>query len=381
VIEVEAMSIVSRCPVCASALRVPDGLGNRAAQCPKCGEIFYPGRSPSSHSPQTTSALAPEAPQTSPQSSKPDDDVISDDFEVVDDSIQTDDDVESDDFEVIDDPVESESPPASAPKHRKRLLADDNEIAAALLGPRRKKEKNDERRADSDRPRRIRTDDEEDEPDPDRPRKKKGSRSRRRKEGKFNWTIIAIGAGVIITIGMITGMVFAVRSFFDDAISAERWKTFEAPGRFKVSMPGTPQQKSQTLGPVSMVLYLYEYDLSTGFFVGHSEGSLPAQRRALGAEGILDDSCDGALKGIEKDEPVEIRRVSINHGPYPGKLLVVNVKKRKVNMVARVFLVGERVYLLVAVGKKYDEENVNVKKFFDSFELLENPPPLQAVKK
>lgn len=368
------MPTMVRCPACSSALRLPDNVGDRSAKCPKCFQVFYPGRVTRDTSPASANASVPS------RRIHEDNDVVSDDFEVVDDEPQTGKKAAGDDFEVVDDE------PKPEPIRRRKSLLDEAEDRDRSSRRNSRADDDDDRDPSNGRKSRV---DDGDNRDRDRPSRKsilgddddrnlsetprrKSKRSRRDRDKKATWLIIASIAGGIVFLGIVTGVVFAVRGLFDGAIDEEKWKTFEAPGRYKVLMPGKTEQRSQSMGPVTFNLNGCEYDGNTVFMILHSEGTPPAARMALPTEVLLNDACDGFIRD-SKDGPVELKRESIKVGAYEGKLLVVNLKKRKVNVVVRVFMVGQRMYMIAAGGKGYDEDNVNVKKFFNSFELLDKP--------
>jgi predicted Zn finger-like uncharacterized protein len=235
-----------------------------------------------------------------------------------------------------------------------------------------------------ERPRRSRRDDEDDDRRPasrrrswdddeePRPRKK---RKPKQSATYVNWKLIA-GLSVV-ALGVMAGVIVLLVNVFSDTIPEDKWQVLEEPARFKVRMPGKAQRSSLAVpGPVAMemVQHLVDVDRTTTFIVGYSEGSLPPARRALPADVLLNDSCDGSLAAIAPQKPIEKSRTSVRLGDYPGKQMVVDVTNRKVRMVARVYLVGERLYILMAVGKGYDPDNENVRRFFDSFEIIEAAP-------
>jgi hypothetical protein len=108
-------------------------------------------------------------------------------------------------------------------------------------------------------------------------------------------------------------------------------------------------------------------------------------------EAILDDSCDGALfnvkqmtggKGVHEES-----RDSITLGPHRGKQLVIEIQARDGGqMMLRTFYhegSGRR-YIAMCGGKNYDVDHPNVRKFFESFQILDNglpdPPPEEKKK-
>src|SRR6185436_8675927 len=106
-----------------------------------------------------------------------------------------------------------------------------------------------------------------------------------------------------------------------------QWQRVEHAGRFKVLMPGLPKETRVPLGPITMVNSLLELEKGHEYGVTYSEGRMPAERRGLPAEQILNDACDGAMATAGRSAS-EISRTSIQLGAYPGKELMVRDKAR-----------------------------------------------------
>ncbi len=120
-----------------------------------------------------------------------------------------------------------------------------------------------------------------------------------------------------------------------------------------------------------MIVHSVECNPNTAFMVSYSEGALPPERRKLGSEALLDDSCDGAVRNVQSDGDVEKQRESIKLGAIPGKQVLIDFPKKNGRMIVRIFLFEQRLYVALALGKGYSPEHENVKRFFSSFEILE----------
>jgi hypothetical protein len=153
-------------------------------------------------------------------------------------------------------------------------------------------------------------------------------------------------------------------------IAENEWKISEAPERFKIAFPGTPQRRAKSVPPFEMVVHAVEPDRNSAFMVYHTEGALPPEKRTLGAEKLLNDTCDGVV--AKGDGGVETERSSISCGAVPGKQLVVDCPKRSCRMIVRCYLTEEHLYVLMAIGNGYTPENPNVVRFFNSFEIIES---------
>jgi hypothetical protein len=147
----------------------------------------------------------------------------------------------------------------------------------------------------------------------------------------------------------------------------------EIPNRLRVRLPGAAQQISQPIAGMTMIMHQCRPDKNSEYAVAYMEGSLPAHRRALPVETLLNDSCDGSVANLRAQGGVEESRRSIQLGPHPGKELVVDMPKKDGKMVSRVFIVNYRLYVVMAGGFGLRPGHENVNRLFDSFEILEQP--------
>jgi hypothetical protein len=243
--------------------------------------------------------------------------------------------------------------------------------------PRRARSRSDA--ADSGRGRASRYRDEDEEPD-DRPWGRGGNGGKRQRS-KLRLIILALCVtGVVMTAGVTAVVVvFANRLIGSGKTIAEsEWKDLEAPNRFKVSLPGTPKRESQPAAGLEMIIYNVEYNRDTAFMVSYSEGDLPPERRNVGSEVLLNDSCDGMVRKVQPEGGVEKERESIKLGAIPGKQVVIDFPKKNGRMIARCYVLEHRLYIILAIGKGYSLDHDNVKRLFCSFEILEKsaaPPP------
>jgi hypothetical protein len=194
---------------------------------------------------------------------------------------------------------------------------------------------------------------------------------RRRKSSGNSLMVGLVIVGVVAVIGIFAAISYGLFGS-GRVIPESEWKPFEEPNRYKVLMPGSPKRSiQQEPGGLPMTAQMVEYDRNTVFLVGHSEGVIPPERLRLPTETLLNDACDGAMKGIGDEGGVEKSRESIQLGEIPGKQLIIEIKKGRVRGIARVYLTNNRLYMLIAAGKGYTPEHENVKRFFNSFEIIE----------
>lgn len=242
------------------------------------------------------------------------------------------------------------------------------------------------RREDDDRPPRRRNEDDrltrrrDDDDFDDRPRRRFrdddwDDRPRRRKSSGTSRLGIVVGA-VVLGIGVMVVLARVVDGF-GGPIPDSKWVAFEEPNRVKISIPGTPQRKTEGVNGGQMVMHLVEVSRNCAFIVGYSEGPIV---QGVNAEALLDDACTEGMKGMAgKLKCVETQRESIQLNGVPGKQLTIDIENGRAKAFARFYLSRTRIYYLFAAGRDYHLEHPDVKRFFDSFEMLEQRP--QAVLK
>jgi Zn-finger nucleic acid-binding protein len=231
----------------------------------------------------------------------------------------------------------------------------------------------------------------------DRPRKRKKKKKKRSEaeEEARRWLIwVAVGGGVL-GIGLVALLIWGLNSAFrtepPPTIPAERWQPVEVPNRMKVLFPGGAGRQVISPAGIQTVLYSCTPDKDVLFAAAYSEGPLPDAIRNMQLEAILNDSCDGALfsakqaaggKGVH-----ELSRESVSIGPHKGKELVVEIQAREGGqLILRTFYhegSGRR-YFAMCGGKNYEADQPNVRKFLESFQILDNglpDPPSEEKKK
>jgi predicted Zn finger-like uncharacterized protein len=231
----------------------------------------------------------------------------------------------------------------------------------------------------------------------DRPRKRKKKKKRSEaEEAARRWLIwVAVGGGGL-GIGLVALLIWGLNSAFRSepppTIPAERWQPLEIPNRIKVLLPGfAARQQGPAAGGIQSVMYLCQADKDNVFGVGYSEGALPDAIRNMQLEAILNDSCEGALHNIRQmaggKGVHELSRESVSIGPHKGKELVIEIQAREgATMIMRTFYheASGRRYIAMCGGKNYEADQPNVKKFFESFQILDNglpdPPPEEKKK-
>ncbi|MBX6314389.1 MAG: hypothetical protein IRY99_15970 [Isosphaeraceae bacterium] len=149
------------------------------------------------------------------------------------------------------------------------------------------------------------------------------------------------------------------------------WKEFTPQdGIFAVRLPGEPTEKKQTLesnlGPLENVQYLASSGRVAYMVTSVAYPVAPPRAKAL-----LDGTRDGVVKVAQGRLLLE---KPITLGRHPGRELTIEVPlgdHPKAGLQhCRIFLVGRRVYELIAVTPKEMPATEEIEAFFRSFRLL-----------
>jgi hypothetical protein len=110
---------------------------------------------------------------------------------------------------------------------------------------------------------------------------------------------------------------------------------------------------------------------------------LPPHRLALPVETLLTDTCNGTVANVANMGGQEERREAIQLGPHVGKELSVFIPRANGRIISRFYIVGGRLYMAMCGGSGHDVGHANVKRFFESFTILDAgagagpmPPPV-----
>jgi hypothetical protein len=205
---------------------------------------------------------------------------------------------------------------------------------------------------------------------PPPPRKKK---KKKKKGAEPDWKLIKwVAVGGAVAVGLLAwGLFLLLQGTPPPAIPGEKWVPLEVPGRFKVLLPGHAQMTTQNLPGVVMHSYSASPGPQAVFAVAYSEGPLPEARRALGVEGLLHDSCDGAM--LKTPGAREESRTPVELNGIPGKQLVAKVPEGRGKLIMRNYYNPKsgRIFIVLVGGEKYDVGQDNVEKVFNSFQILD----------
>jgi hypothetical protein len=147
------------------------------------------------------------------------------------------------------------------------------------------------------------------------------------------------------------------------------WSEFTTrEGGFSVLLPGVPASETRTLnipsGPVDLHMFGVEQD---GFAYMASYNDYPDELvNQRPAATMLDGARDGAVANVQGELLGESLLTIDGH---PGREIKVAASGGQLMMVARIYLVGNRLYQAAVVTDKENALSGNVVKFLDSFRL------------
>lgn len=136
-------------------------------------------------------------------------------------------------------------------------------------------------------------------------------------------------------------------------------------GGFSVSMPGEPNEETQTVPTEAGDIEVHMFSVESGgtaYLVGYSDYP-PDLVEMVDSEVLLDSARDGAV-----DDGTLVSEESITLDDYPGRSLTVDTSDEDIMVFARIFLVGNRLYQVV-VSTGEDALTEDMSGFFDSFKL------------
>lgn len=150
----------------------------------------------------------------------------------------------------------------------------------------------------------------------------------------------------------------------------EEWKMFRIPeGGLVCELPGEPQTSKQTVntpaGPMEVVTY--QLDRQTVSFVV-SATKLPPSALVVPTEQRLDNSRDGAVKGIEGGELIGEKHITLEK--YPGREILIK-HPGGAYLHQQIYMVNDRIVQAVAVLGS-EEKTAQANQFFKSLKLLKN---------
>ena len=170
--------------------------------------------------------------------------------------------------------------------------------------------------------------------------------------------------GFVIGFAVISVIIYFVRG-------GDKLKEFEPyhskEGRFSVLFPGEPERKLQQVDTPAETLEFVMYSAGskkTGFIVAYVDYSQEMMKNA-DIKKMLDGARDGAVRNI--NGRLEKEKVLDFHGK-PGRELEIMAPKKAI-IKARLILIGNRLYQMMAISQSNRILEEKTPEFFDSFKV------------
>ncbi|MCF6278702.1 MAG: hypothetical protein L3J16_08140 [Anaerolineales bacterium] len=156
------------------------------------------------------------------------------------------------------------------------------------------------------------------------------------------------------------------------------WPEFSSDtGKFAVLLPQTPTEEVQTAssasGEITVHMYIVE-DVGTAYAVMYNDYPVDLGMASLdeaGVNDVLDGSRDGALDGVSGEI---VNESSIKIGDYIGREISYTIPSSVIPDSGvgylRLYLVGDRLYQVMAIGPASSIDANKVDLFFESFQLM-----------
>jgi hypothetical protein len=149
------------------------------------------------------------------------------------------------------------------------------------------------------------------------------------------------------------------------------WKEVSSrEGRCRARFPGTPTETERTLNGLPTKRYSWTDAQNRGiytliyFVLPESARNETPQQSEQRVKSARDTYVNNASTKLLSEKPLTL------DGKYKGLEMLVESAEKRALMRIRLFVVGDRIYSLTAVGRKELIEAPETQKFFDSFELL-----------
>jgi len=170
--------------------------------------------------------------------------------------------------------------------------------------------------------------------------------------------------GFVIGFAVISGIFYFVRG--GDKLKEFRPYHSEE-GRFSVLFPGEPESKTEQVETPAGTLEFVMHSAGskkTGFVVAYVDYSHEVMKNA-DAKKMLDGARDGAVRNV--NGRLEKEKVLDFHGK-PGRELEIIVPKKAI-IKARLILIGNRLYQMMAISQSSGILEEKTPEFFDSFRV------------
>jgi hypothetical protein len=156
------------------------------------------------------------------------------------------------------------------------------------------------------------------------------------------------------------------------SVSADNWQSYTIEnGNFTIEFPGEPNEQTKKVatefGNLDMNILVYsDKDLSyTVTYTDYPSSVLST----VNIDTFLINARKGAVKNTNG---ILLQDMIINYETYPGREVRIAIMKGQAVIRIKYFLVGNRLYQVLAALPPAEEHTETTKRFFDSFTLNKN---------
>jgi hypothetical protein len=136
-----------------------------------------------------------------------------------------------------------------------------------------------------------------------------------------------------------------------------------AEGRFSVLLPGTPKKQNLSVSGISTTAYTID-EKDGAYVVVFADLPISAHESAQQTQLRLDGARDGMLRStsarLTSESPLLLA------GKYPGREINADLPERKGILRARLYIVGQRLYQILAAGGSTWAQSSQANQFLDS---------------
>ena len=168
----------------------------------------------------------------------------------------------------------------------------------------------------------------------------------------------------------LAAMLLAVVVRADETTKGEVFTSKE--GKFTITFPKKPTKQTQkvktSLGELEVHLYIVDQK-DRGFITGttdYPKGSIKDENR----EKMMDGARDGNVKSM-KGKLLSEKKVTLGKKKHQGRELLIEMPAIKGVYRSRLFLVGDRLYQIVALWPEEFVKSKETTAYMDSFKLDE----------
>lgn len=175
----------------------------------------------------------------------------------------------------------------------------------------------------------------------------------------------SLGLGIALVVG---GLYF--RGAFtgtSDSSSLSSFTEFVSKeGKFKAKFPGTPREKSQNALGLKIKMFMVE-EKDGAFGVAYIDLPSFSNTKTIPAETLLSNARDGMLHNVNA-KLVREDRIALQ-GKYPGREIKADVPSKGGEMFCSIYLVDDRAYQVLIIGKSAWLNSDKARKFLNSFSI------------